>query len=221
MKSRKRVLLTGCIFIVAFVVWTVILQIVDVQPVGQKGTDIGFATFNCWIHKLTGVHMTIYTITDWLGLIPVVVCMMFGGIGFVQLVKRRSLFKVDYDIIVLGMYYVIVMFAYLVFEMLPINYRPVLIDGRMEVSYPSSTTLLVLCVMPTLIEQVGRRVENMTLKRIIIILVTGFSAFMVIGRMISGVHWFTDIVGGIVLSVGLFCIYKAAILLWGGTHGIS
>ena len=157
--------------------------------------------------------MTIYTVTDWLGLIPLFVCAIFGGIGFVQLVKRRSLFKVDYDIIFLGIYYVIVIFSYLIFEMIPINYRPILINGCMETSYPSSTTLLVLSVMPTLIFQVNRRLENVVVKKTICILVSIFTAFMVIGRLVSGVHWFTDIVGSVMLSAGLFYVYKAAVLL--------
>ena len=83
----------------------------------------------------------------------------------------------------------------------------------MEASYPSSTTLLVLSVMPTLVEQVNRRLSNVTRKRIIDVASIAFSTFMVIGRMISGVHWFTDIVGGVLLSAGLFVIYKAAVML--------
>ena len=212
-KNGKRLLIIGIMVVAAFAVWTLLIQIVDVQPVGQNGTDIGFATFNCWFHKLTGVHMTIYTITDWLGLVPLFICMVFGGVGFVQLVKRRSLFKVDYDIIFLGIYYVMVIFGYFIFEMIPINYRPILIDGFMESSYPSSTTLLVLSVMPTLIYQVNRRLENVAVKKVVSILAIIFSAFMVIGRLVSGVHWFTDILGSIMLSAGLFCIYKAAVML--------
>ena len=212
-KNGKRVLLVGSMFVVAFAVWTALLQIVDVQPIAQNGTYIGFASFNSWFHKLTGVHMTIYTITDWLGLIPLFVCMLFGGIGVAQLVKRKSLFKVDYDIIFLGIYYVVVIFSYLIFEMIPINYRPILIEGFMEASYPSSTTLLVLSVMPTLTLQVNRRLKNVVVKKTICILTSIFSVFMVIGRLVSGVHWFTDIVGSIILSVGLFCIYKAVALL--------
>ena len=69
-----------------FVIWTWLIQKVDVQPVGQKGTDVGFAAFNCWFHRLTGVHMGLYTIADWLGLVPVFVCIIFGGIGFWQLI---------------------------------------------------------------------------------------------------------------------------------------
>ena len=212
-KNGKRIMLLGGVLVAAFVVWTLLIQIVDVQPVGQNGTDIGFATFNGWFHKLTGVHMTTYTITDWLGLVPLFICMVFGMIGLVQLIKRRSLLKVDYDIIVLGVYYILVMFGYVIFEMIPINYRPILINGFMEASYPSSTTLLVLGVMPTLVEQMNRRLKNAVLKRSITVFAVLFSAYMVIGRLISGVHWFTDIVGSIFLSMGLFCIYKAVVIL--------
>lgn len=196
-----------------FAVWTALIQSVDVQPLGQNGTSIGFATFNCWFHHFTGVNMAIYTITDWMGLVPVVICLIFAGIGLVQLIKRRSLFRVDADIMILGVYFVIVFLAYAIFEMIPINYRPILIEGIMEASYPSSTTLLVLSVMPVLIEQIQRRLSGIGVKRIITIAAIAFSVFMVTGRLISGVHWFTDIVGGVLLSAGLFKLYKAAVML--------
>ena len=212
-KSEKKNLLIGSIFLAMFAVWTALIQSVDVQPLGQNGTSIGFATFNCWFHHFTGVNMAIYTITDWMGLVPVVICLIFAGIGLVQLIKRRSLFRVDADIMILGVYFVIVFLAYAIFEMIPINYRPILIEGIMEASYPSSTTLLVLSVMPVLIEQIQRRLSGIGVKRIITIAAIAFSVFMVTGRLISGVHWFTDIVRGVLLSAGLFKLYKAAVML--------
>ena len=215
-KNGKKQLITGVSFMLVFVIWTWLIQKVDVQPVGQKGTDVGFATFNCWFHKFTGVHMGLYTITDWLGLVPVFVCIAFGGIGLWQLIKRKNLFKVDTDLIYLGIYYVIVIFEYLFFEMCPINYRPILIEGILEASYPSSTTLLILSVMPTLVLQANRRIENRYLKRIIYAFTIVFSAFMVIGRLVSGVHWFTDIMGAVFLSTGLFYLYKAVVLILSG-----
>lgn len=214
MKKSKINLCYSGIFIVAFAIWTALIQMVDVQSVGQNGTDIGFATFNCWFHNLTGVNMTIYTITDWLGLVPVFICMIFGVVGFIQLVKRKSLVTVDCDIIILGIYYIVVIFGYLIFEMIPINYRPILIEGFMEASYPSSTTLLVLCVMPTLVEQTSRRLKSKTVKNLIIVFVVLFSLYMVIGRLISGVHWFTDIVGSVLLSIGLFRAYKGIVMIF-------
>ena len=139
--------------------------------------------------------------------------MFFGCVGLIQFLKRKSLFKVDFDIIVLGIYYVIVICGYLIFEMIPINYRPILINGFMEASYPSSTTLLVLSVMPTLVFQANRRLKNVLLKKTIKLFTMIFTVFMVVGRLLSGVHWLTDIVGSVLLSTGLFYIYKG-IVLW-------
>lgn len=208
MKDNKKRLLLGMALLAAFVVWTILIQHIDVQRAGQNETDIGFATFNVWFHYLTGVHMIIYTITDWLGLVPIFICMCFGVLGFIQLIKRRSLLKVDADILLLGIYYVLVIMGYLLFEMIPINYRPILIEGILEASYPSSTTLLVLSVMPTLKYQIDCRSANTMFKNAITVFVIVFSAFMVSGRLISGVHWATDIMGSVFLSFGLFLNYK-------------
>ena len=209
---EKRNLLTGIVLIGAFALWIVLIQYVDVQTVGQNETKIGFAAFNVWFHQLTGVHMTLYTITDWLGLVPIFICLCFGVMGLVQLIKRRSLLRVDADILLLGVYYVLVIACYLIFEMIPINYRPVLIEGRLEASYPSSTTLLVLSVMPTLMFQAYRRVEKPLIRKATAVFVIAFSMFMVIGRLISGVHWVTDIIGSVLLSSGVFMLYWSAVL---------
>ena len=210
--KEKRNLLAGVGLIGAFALWTVLIQWVDVQAVGQNGTRIGFADYNVCFHQLTGVHMMLYTITDWLGLVPIFICLCFGVMGLVQLIKRRDLLRVDSDILLLGVYYVMVIACYLIFEMIPINYRPVLIEGRQEGSYPSSTTLLVLSVMPTLMFQANRRVSNAMIRKAVAVFVIAFSAFMVIGRLISGVHWATDIIGSVLLSAGLYMLYRSAVL---------
>ena len=210
--NRKKIMITGAALLGGFILWTALILLVDVQPAGQNGTNIGFAAFNTWFHQVTGVHMTIYTITDWLGFVPIIICMCFGVVGLVQWIRRKSLRKVDPDIILLGIYYILVIFGYVFFEMVPINYRPIPIDGHMEASYPSSTTLLVLSVMPTLKFQIDRRSENRTVRTVTTVFVTVFSAFMVIGRLIAGVHWATDIVGSVLLSTGLFLLYVSAVL---------
>ena len=210
MKERKYFIVSAASLIV-FTLWTVLIMNVDVQAVGSRNSKVGLATFNTWFHQLTGVHMTLYTITDWLGLVPIAVCLCFGCLGIYQLIKRRRLLKVDPDILLLGAYYILVIVGYLIFEMIPINYRPVLIDGFLEASYPSSTTLLVLSVMPTLVFQIKRRRDNKNSRTFIIILTVVFSVFMVVGRLVSGVHWATDIIGSVLLSFGLFYLYKGAV----------
>ena len=213
MKQRdKRGIISGTVLILAFVLWTLLIQTVDVQRVGVNGTNVGFAAANTWFHRLTGVHMGLYTVTDWLGLVPIAVCMGFGILGLTQWIRRKSIAKVDRDILLLGGYYILVILGYLIFEMNPINYRPILINGAMEASYPSSTTLLVLSVMPTLLFQVSRRTKEQTVRRITAAFVVLFSTFMVTGRLVAGVHWLTDIVGSVLLSAGLYSLYRAAVL---------
>jgi undecaprenyl-diphosphatase len=134
-------------------------------------------------------------------------------LGAVQLVRRRSLFLVDADLILLGVYYIVVILCYLVFEMIPINYRPVPIDGIMEASYPSSTTLLVLSVMPTLKFQVDRRAKSPQPRIAATAFAIVFAALMVLGRLVTGVHWATDIVGAVLLAAGLFKLYRSAVAL--------
>ena len=212
--KEKRLLFKGIVLILVFILWTVLIQKVDVKPIGQNGTDVGFATLNLSFHNLTGVNMLIYHITDWLGLVPIFCCMIYGVVGFVQFIKRKSFLKVDIDILLLGVYYVIVIFGYLIFEMISINYRPILINGTMEASYPSSTTLLVLSVMPTVIFQIDRRIKNRVVRRIITSSTILFSLFMLIGRTVAGVHWLTDIIGSIILAMGLFLIYYSSVVLF-------
>lgn len=113
----------------------------------------------------------------------------------------------DTDILVLGGFYILVMAAYVFFEIVVINYRPVLIQGYLEASYPSSTTMLVMCVMPTAVMQFQSRMKNETLKKTVTIVLIAFTVFMVVGRLLSGVHWITDIIGGALLSAGLVMVY--------------
>lgn len=197
----------------AFALWTVAISFVDVQAVGPLESTVGFAALNRFVHNLTGVHMSLYTVTDWLGLVPLMFVPGFGMLGLIQWIKRKSIKKVDYNILVLGGFYLVVFAVYILFETVVINYRPVLINGVLEASYPSSTTMLVLCVMPTAVMQLNARIKNDILKRIVVWLITAFVVFMVAGRLISGVHWFTDIVGGALLSGGLVQLYRSVVSL--------
>ena len=210
-KENQRNFCIATCMLLAFLLWTVAIHFVDVQAIGPQESSVGFATINQFVHNLTGVHMSLYTITDWLGLVPLMFVMGFGTLGLIQWIKRKHLLKVDYSIFVLGGFYIVVMAVYVLFEMLVVNYRPVLISGILEASYPSSTTMLVMCVMPTAIIQFNARIKNNVLKRFVASAIIAFIVFMVIGRLVSGVHWFTDIIGGALLSAGLVLMYRAII----------
>ena len=207
-KSNKNSFYIAVISFTAFVLGTVLLRLVDVASIGPEGSSVGMATVNQFVHKIIGVNMPLYTITDWLSLVPIAFIFCFALLGLMQWVKRKSLRRVDFNLIVLGVFYIIVFAAYFLFETVVINYRPVLINGCLEASYPSSTTILVMCVMPTVLMQLNDRIKCKNLKILVSVLIICFMAFMVLGRLLSGVHWFSDIVGGAMLSISLVATYR-------------
>ena len=210
MKMKRKMMLLGAIGCLAvFVIWTVLVKTVDVQAIGPWGSEVGFATLNSAFHAHTGVHFALYHITDWLGLVPFFVAAGFALQGLLQWIKRKSLLRVDGSLLILGGFYAGVIAVYLLFEELVINFRPVLIDGFLEASYPSSTTVLVLCVMPTAMLQLQKRLQNRVIRRCILSTVAVFSAFMVVGRLLSGVHWLTDILGGGLFGAGMVLGYRS------------
>lgn len=210
MKTQKnKTLLSAILLLTSFAIWTLLVKVVDVQGIGPDGSCVGFAKLNGFVHGFTGTNMTLYTVTDWLGLVPIGLMLGFAVLGICQLVKRKHLLKVDKEILLLGMFYVSVLAVFLFFEEFIINYRPVLINDCLEASYPSSTTMLVMCVMPTSAVILKRRINNRVLRNIVVAVIYAFTVFMVTGRLVSGVHWITDIVGGALVSGGLTQLYKA------------
>ena len=204
-QTRLRIALT---LLAAFTLWTAAVCFVDVGAIGPQASTVGFASINRFVHTLTGVHMVLYTVTDWLSLVPLGFAAGFAVLGLAQWIRRKQLRQVDRSLFVLGGFYLAVMGAYAFFEAVAVNYRPVLINGVLEGSYPSSTTLLVLCVMPTAVMQVNERIQSRRLRRCAALTISAFTVFMVIGRLVSGVHWFTDIIGGALLSAGLVMLYR-------------
>ena len=203
--------------IVAFVLWTLLVRFADVQPIGPEGSSVGLASVNEAVHQLTGVNMILYSITDWLGWIPAGIAAGFGLLGLTQWIRRKSLRRVDSSILILGGFYIAVIAVFVFFEIFVVNYRPVLIDGKLEASYPSSHTMLALCVMITAKMQFASRMRNKKSRQILSAAAMGYAVFMVAARFLSGVHWFTDIIGGILLSTGLILIYKSVcnVVSWG------
>ena len=208
-RHARRYFFAALILLAAFGLWTAAICLVDVRAIGPQGSRVGFAAMNQAIHSFFGVHMPLYTLTDYLGLIPVFMMLGFAVLGLCQWIARGSIFKTDRDILLLGGFYILLTAAYLLFEKFSPNFRPVLINGYLEASYPSSTTLLVLCVCLSAMVQVKKSIRGKTAQNILLLSLGIFSAFMVIGRLLSGAHWFSDIVGGILLSMGLVSLYAA------------
>ena len=202
MNNKKRNFLISGILLLIAITFTILVKVVDVKQIGVNNSSIGFATLNQFIFETTGVNMIWYHITDWLGLIPVFMAIVYAFIGLIQFIKRRSIFKVDKEIILLGLYYIIVIALYVFFEKVIINYRPILMNGFLEASYPSSHTLMTICICGSSI-LINKKLFNNKITKVIKYLSIIIITINVVERLISGVHWFTDIIGGILISSGL------------------
>ena len=212
-KRRKEILLCGGLFAIA-IIYTLLVKYIDVQAIGPNDSLVGFATINNFMFNLTGVNMLWYDITDWWGFVPLFIAFIYAIIGFIQMIKRRSILKVDKEILGLGIYYIIVIGLYIFFETYVINYRPILMDGILEASYPSSHTMLSVCISGSslIINKYLFKNKNFFKAENIISILS--ILVIVIGRFISGVHWFTDIIGAILISIALlkaFYIYVKSI----------
>lgn len=208
---RKKLYL-GLTLVIIFIIFTSTLLFVDRRGVGPNSSIVGYATINLWFHNLTGVNWVMYTITDYGGIIPILLGLFFGGVGFIQLISRKNIKKVDFELIILGLFYIIVFLIYLLFEYVVINRRPVIIDGYLEASYPSSTTLLSITFLLSAIIPIKRYIKNKKVQMILIIISYLYMSFLVVGRIVSGVHWLTDIIGSILIGFGLVNLYEYIII---------
>ena len=210
MNKKKRNFIISTILILLAVVFTILVKVVDVKQVGVNETSIGFATINQFVFKTIGVHMIWYHITDWLGLVPFFMAMAYAIVGVSQLVKRRSFLKVDKEIIILGLFYVIVIALYVFFEKVIVNYRPILMNGFLEASYPSSHTLMTICICGSSVI-VNRKLFDNRIGKVMNVFSVVIIWVSVVGRLISGVHWFSDIVGGMVISMALLVVFYSVV----------
>lgn len=206
-KTKRNFTITGILFLL-FVFFTFMITKIDVRPIGPENSTVGFASINQFIFELSGTSSLWYNITDWLGIIIILFALGFALLGLFQLIKRKSLFKIDKSILLLGVFYVVIIVFYILFENIIINYRPVLMDGVLEASYPSSHTMIAICIMSTAIMQFHELFpERKKLLTLLDILSVFIILTTIIGRLLSGVHWFTDIIAGILLSSALIMLY--------------
>ena len=189
-----------------------LLGIYDVAAIGPAGTEVGFSHINQFVHEFTGVNMIWYDITDYIGYGAIAVCGMFAVAGFVQMIKRRSLLKVDREIWALGGLFIAVIGCYVFFEKYIINYRPIVMPGETapEASFPSSHTMLIMTVMIAVMI-VSDKYFSKGLGVLVRVLCFVITLVTIGGRLYCGVHWFTDIIGGILLSATLLFLFAAVV----------
>ena len=199
---KKRNIFLGIFLTIISIIYTYLVKTYDVKNIGPNNSEVGFSRINSWFSNLVGSHMTIYKVTELLGYVVILIVAIYGILGLYQLIKRKSLFKVDKELYILGGLYVSMAIVYVFFEKFIINYRPILIDGVLEASYPSSHTILAICIcISSLIvsrNYIRQKYQSLIDTLTILLLIGVF-----LGRIISGVHWISDILGGTLISCTL------------------
>ena len=213
MDKRKKLFLTTGILLLIAIVYTLLVKYYDVSTIGPKNSAVGFSGINGLVHHALPYNEFWYKITKYLGIISFLYCAFYGIQGIVQIVKYKSIKKVDKRLIYLGAFYVVVLVVYFLFEKVVINYRPFIIDVKegLEASYPSTHTLLACCVCASSLLIAKYYIKKQNILKLFNYGTIVLMIILVVGRLLSGVHWLTDIIGGIIYSAVLVYLYYSFI----------
>lgn len=214
MKQSKLSLFRRSLILAAVsILFTLLVLYVDRRPVGPLGSLVGMAFLNKPLADAIGFHTFWYGLTQGLGLLALAICAGFAGLGLWQWITRKSLKAVDLRIILLGGLYTVTICLYLLFNKLALNYRPLLMPGETEpeASFPSSHCMLIVVVMGACLLMADHYLKASPRLRLIKGLCLVLIAVTVLGRLLSGVHWFTDIIAGVLISLTLLSAFKAVV----------
>lgn len=211
---KKYFALSGS-FMALFLLMILIVKTVDVAPIGAEGTEIGLASINGAVHEFFGVHIFYKKLTDLMAAGSIGIVALFAFVGLFQWIRRKSLFRVDHEILSLGGIYVLLFGFYLLFEKTIVNYRPIVMPGEVQVeaSFPSSHTMLFCVITGCAIVILKKYVKNLTLRRVLYVICWVTMPIAVLCRLASGVHWFSDILGGVLISLALIFLYAGLTLI--------
>lgn len=212
-KQMKNIIKT-LIWMIACVLFTIFAMTFDKKPIAPDGSPVGFGSINDFFFSIFGAHKVADVISDIFSVLSIAVALFFTILGLIQLIKRKNIFKVDMTVICMGIVYAITIALYILFILCPVNMAPYLEDGEATASFPSSHTMTIVAIFLTAAAWVGRKVKNARSAEIITYVLYGSSAVLVIFRLFSGAHWFTDIVGGVIYAFMLSSLYSTLLSLF-------
>ena len=199
-KKIKTNLILFCSFLLASIIFTILLFTVDVRA-SFNNPRLGLASMNEKVFNAIGESKVWYYITQILGYLAILVVICFATVGVIQLIKNKSIKKVDKEIIGLGIVYIVIAIIYVFFEkVVVVNYRPVLEDGEVAASFPSSHTLLACVVFSTALLEAKKLIKVKFINENLIFLIEFLVILMAGGRLLSGVHWLSDIIASVLYS---------------------
>ncbi len=204
-KVLNKYSLMGLGFLFIFLILLILLMSVDKASNIYK--EIGLYNFN-------KIFLVDYYNESWDGFSDVIlyisILFILGLIiyGIYQLYKRKSLFKVDKDIILTGFGFVFIIIIWFIFDkFIDINYRPIAVNGSAQTSFPSTHVMLACFSLLATTRIILKRNTNEL--KYNIITYGGVSILVILcslGRILSKMHWTTDVLGAIFISLAIFFI---------------
>ena len=200
------------ILLLAFLLFTYSVKNYDTAEIGPQSSSVGYSHLNeAFRHAaehFSGKDAIAYILSKYLFFIALATVPLYALIGLMQLLQK----DVSPQIWLLAAGYASIAIAYCVFEIWIVNYRPILeADGTLEASYPSSHTFIAIALLGMSAITCHRNLKKWRTQ--FVVAHVAIAAIIVIGRALSGVHWLTDIIGGILLASTLLCAF-ASIKKW-------
>ncbi len=203
-------MIVATVLAAAFCVLTVLLVSVDVRPAGESGAPVGLATLNEAVFEAVGQNETALAVSEITGLCMIAAVGAFGVLGLVQIIRCKGILRADKELYFMACGLITLAAAYVLFEIFVINYRPVLDQGELAASYPSSHSMLAVAVAGMGMAYIVRRVKSNALAYTLYGLLNVAAVVTVCCRLLGGVHWLTDIVGGVLVGLVITFGYLSA-----------
>lgn len=205
------------------IIFTLMVAFFDVGPAGAEynsvvaadsgvhalnSPEVGFSWLNGEIFRGTEPLQTAGwdKVSDIIMAFAIIVAAGFGIAGLVQLVKKG---KIDARIWKMWLVYGAMAIIYAIFEYLAVvNTRPTLNNGAVESSFPSTHVLVVATVLSLMVVALPKYLDDKKARVLIAVISAIATALVMTGRVMSGQHWFTDVLGALLWSLFLVSLYR-------------
>lgn len=180
-------------------IFTILVSFVDVKIYNVTNTEIGLYSLNkiFLVNSINSNYINI--ISNGIFLICLLVIILMLLLITFEYFKTKKINKNNLNFII---HFLIMVLIWIIFDkILIINYRPILINGNIEGSYPSTHVMVSTFVLLFLSDKLKKIFKN---DKIFYIISIGLIIIQSISRILLTMHWFTDIIGGLLIGCLLF-----------------
>ncbi|MBQ3436419.1 phosphatase PAP2 family protein [Candidatus Saccharibacteria bacterium] len=138
-----------------------------------------------------------------------VVLAVFAVLGLVQWISRKSLKKVDKQLLWMPLPLLLMAITYVVFDkFIILNVRP---NGSGEPSFPSTHVMVVATIFFVVALALPKYIKSKTARIVLELFIAALIGLTCVGRVVSQMHWISDTIGALVFAFIFSEIYRQII----------